>query len=114
MQRYDVRYVSIAEEDLCEIVEYLLEHSAKAANEFIDELEKLEETLSMFPKSAVLIRDRRLRSKNYRMMVVKEYLLFYTLRNKDVYVMRIIHNKRDYLALLQHMQSHFKGDMSCE
>ena len=100
MQKYDIRYLPIAEEDLNEIVDYLLEYSAEVANAFIDELERLEELLSMFPESAVTVRDKKLRSKGYRMVVIKEYLLFYTLRNECVYIMRIIHGKRNYLVML--------------
>ena len=100
MQKYDIRYLPVAEDDLNDIVDYLLEHSTEAANAFIDELESLEELLSMFPESAALVRDKKLRSKGYRMVVVKEYLLFYTLRNERIFVMRIIHGKRNYLSML--------------
>jgi len=100
MRGYDIRYLPVAEEDLNEIVDYLLEYSIDAANNFIDELEGLEEQLSSFPESAPLMRDRKLRNRGYRVSVVGEYLLFYTLRNECVFVMRIIHGKRDYLALL--------------
>jgi len=37
MQRYDIHYLPIAEEDLNEIVDYLLEHSINAANRLINE-----------------------------------------------------------------------------
>ena len=100
MRSYDIRYLPIAEGDLNEIVDYLLEYSADAANAFIDKLEGLEEQLSKFPESAALIRNKRLRSKGYRMAIIGEYLLFYTLRNECVYVMRIIHGKRNYLSML--------------
>ena len=101
MQNYNIRYLPIAEDDLNEIVDYLLEYSADAANVFIDKLESLESRLSVFPESAPPIRDKRLQSMGYRMAVIGDYLLFYTLRNKTVYVMRIIHGKRNYLALLE-------------
>ena len=100
MRSYDIRYLPVAEDDLNEIVDYLLEHSINAANLFIDELEGLEEQLSMFPESATPMRNKKLRSKGYRMVVISEYLLFYTLRNETVYIMRIIHGKRNYLSLL--------------
>ena len=100
MQNYEIRYLPIAEDDLNEIVDYLLEHSVDAANAFIDELEKLEERLSMFPESATKIRDKRLQSRGYRIAVVSDYLLIYALRNERVYVMRIFHGKRNYLSLL--------------
>jgi plasmid stabilization system protein ParE len=100
MQKYDIRYLSVAEEDLNEIVDYLLEHSINAANKFIDELDGLEESLSMFPELGTLARDKKLRNKGYRMFVISDYLLFYTIRNHFVYVMRIIHAKRNYLPLL--------------
>jgi len=100
MQNYDIRYLPIAEDDLNEIIDYLLEHSIDAANTFIDELERLEERLSTFPESAALIRNKKLQSRGYRVAVIGDYLLFYTLRNERVYVMRIIHGKRNYLSLL--------------
>jgi len=100
MRSYDIRYLPVAEEDLNEIVDYLLEYSVDAANEFIDALEGLEGQLSNFPESAPLMQNRKLRNRGYRMLVVDEYLLFYTLRNECMFVMRIIHGKRDYLALL--------------
>jgi len=100
MRNYDIRYLPIAEDDLNEIVDYLLEFSINAANAFIDELEGLEEQLSTFPEAVSLMRNKDLRSKGYRMAVVGEYLLFYILRNKGVYVMRIIHGKRNYQSLL--------------
>jgi len=100
MRSYDISYLPLAEDDLNEIVDYLLEYSINAANAFIDELEKLEERLSMFPESVALVRDKKLRSKGYRMEVFGEYLLFYILRNESVYVMRIIHSKKSYQHLL--------------
>ena len=100
MRNYDICYLPIAEEDLIEIVDYLLEYDINAANAFIDKLEALEERLSMFPESAAIIRNKRLRKKGYRVVVISDYLLFYTLLNESVYVMRIIHGKRDYLSML--------------
>ena len=100
MKSYDIHYLSIAEDDLNKIVDYLLEHSIDAANAFIDELEGLEERLAMFPKSATPIRNKRLQSRGYRIAIIGDYLLFYILRNESVYVMRIIHGKRNYLSLL--------------
>ena len=100
MQSENIRYLPIAEDDLAEIVDYLLEYSTSAANAFIDELENLEAQLSAFPEAAPLVRNKSLRHKGYRMAVIGEYLLFYILRDECVYVMRIIHTKRNYLSLL--------------
>jgi len=100
MREYSIRYLPIAEDDLNEVVDYLLEYSINAANAFIDELEKLEEQLSNFPGATALVKDKKLRSKGYRMAVIGDYLLFYTMRNESIYVMRIIHSKRNYLTLL--------------
>ena len=100
MRNYDIRYLPIAEDDLNEIVDYLLEHSIVAANKFIDELEGLEERLSKFPESAAPVRIGKLRNRGYRMAIIGDYLLFYTLRNERVYIMRIIHGKRNYMSML--------------
>ena len=100
MVKYDIHYLPIAEADLNEIVDYLLTYSANAANKFIDELEGLEERLSMFPVSSPPIRDKKLRRKDYRVAAIGDYLLFYTLRNECVYAMRVLHSKRNYLSIL--------------
>ena len=100
MKKRNIHYLPVAEEDLNEIVDYLLEHSINAANKFIDELDALEESLSMFPELGTLSGDRKLRSKGYRMTIIGDYLLFYTIRHERVYVMRIVHGKRNYLPLL--------------
>ena len=100
MRSYDVRYLPIAENDLNEIVDYFLEHSNNAAGTFIDELERLEKHLSMFPESAALVRNKRLRDKGYRMAVIDDYLLFYIIHGDTVYIMRIIHGKRNYKTML--------------
>jgi len=101
MQTHEIHYLPIAEEDLNEIVDYLLEHSINAANRFIDELDKLEESLSMFPELGTLSRDKKLRSRGYRMSIIGDYLLFYTIRHDNFYVMRVVHGKRNYLPLLK-------------
>jgi len=44
MKNYDIHYLPIAEDDLNEIVDYLLQHSINAANKFIDELDRLQVT----------------------------------------------------------------------
>ena len=100
MQKHDVTYLPAAEDDLNEIVDYLLEYSINAANDFIDGLDKLEERLSKFPESCPLSKDKRFRRKGYRIAVLGDYLLFYVLRSEKVFIMRIIHGKRDYLDLL--------------
>lgn len=100
MKKYDMRYLPAAEEDLVEIVDYLLEHSINAAHRFIDELDALEESLSAFPEQRPLSKYKRLRSKGYRMAIIGDYLLFYTLRHECVYIMRIVHGKRNYLSFM--------------
>jgi len=100
MQSYNIRYLPIAENDLNEILDYLSEYSIDAANRLIDALENLENTLSMFPESVPLIRNIRLRSRGYRVSVIGDYLLFCILRDDDVYIMRIIHCRRNYLSIL--------------
>jgi len=100
MKKHNIRYMPVAEEDLNEIVDYLLEYGVSTANKFVDDLEKLEERLSMFPKSAPLVRDKRLRDKGYRVAVIGSYLLFYLTNETDTYVMRVIHGKQDYANML--------------
>jgi len=99
MTKHNIRYLPVAEDDLNEIVDYLLEHSQQAASNFVDDLERLEEHLSLFPKTSPLAKDRILRDKGYRTAIVGRYILFYIVDGNDVFVMRIIHGKRNYVDL---------------
>jgi toxin ParE1/3/4 len=95
-----VRLLNIAEDDLSEIIAFIAADNVDAAATF---LETIEATLSRLEQNPLLGRipsEEDLARMGYRYLVVRNYLVFYTLGSETVLVHRIIHGARDYLALL--------------
>jgi toxin ParE1/3/4 len=95
-KRFRVEYLPIAEKDLTEIVEYILNDNTSAAVGFIDEIDKAVSKLCFFPFMGHVPKDPRLIQLNYRMLVVGNYLVFYVVLDENVEIRRIIHAKRKY------------------
>jgi toxin ParE1/3/4 len=98
--RYSVRYLPAAAEDIDEIVDYLVAEDINAAQSFVDGLDAIERQLSEYPHSGSKPKDRRLAGKGYRFMTVCGYLAFYTTRENIVWMMRVLHGRRDYARWL--------------
>ena len=93
-----------AETGLREIVRYIsLQLSAPAtALKMLDSIETSITKLSGMPKTHPLVNDDRLSRMGYRKLIVKNYIVFYTVdeANKVVDVERILHTRRDWLSIL--------------
>ncbi len=99
-RKYAVRLLRIAENDLAEIVAYIAAEQPAAA---VGQLTKIEKTLGLLKKNPYLGKlpnDERLLRLGYRCLIIDDYLAFYTVEGQTVFVHRIIHGARDYLALL--------------
>lgn|GEM_PF-5202073 len=55
--------------------------------------------LADFPHMSVVPKDMRLKSLNYRMLIIDNYLVFYVVRNQIVEIRRILLGKRKYFFL---------------
>lgn len=95
-----IKYLPVAQRDLIAIVEYIKTDSPGSAIKFLDRLDKSVAKLEEFPFIGQTPRDNRLRSLNYRILVVDSYLVFYVVKSGIVEVRRIIHGKRKYAFLL--------------
>jgi len=100
MENHKLRYLPSAERDIEEAVEYLTHEEPSAALIFLDALDHAAFQISKFPKTGPLSRDKRLAAKGYRIMIVSSYVMIYTVRDNIVWVLRVIHGKRNYPALL--------------
>lgn len=100
MERYEVKILPKAQEDLTEIVEYINTLSAKAALRYYDLLTEKISSLSDLPERCPLARDTQLRLRGYRVLVVEKYLVFYVINGNTVQIRRIIYGKRQYEHLL--------------
>ncbi|MCF8356959.1 MAG: type II toxin-antitoxin system RelE/ParE family toxin [Melioribacteraceae bacterium] len=98
--KFQVRFLSIAEEDLTEIAAYIAEDNPAAAIATTDKIEKKLELLSGNPKLGRIPRDEEIRNLGYRYIIVENYLIFYTIEERTIFVHRILHGARNYKTLL--------------
>ncbi|GJM70093.1 hypothetical protein HMSSN036_23090 [Paenibacillus macerans] len=93
---YKIEYLPIAEEDLSNIIHYIMLDNPDAALAMADKLDQSISVLELFPNSKTIPDDIRLQALNYRMLVVDPYLVFYVVLNDTVEIRRILHGKRKY------------------
>jgi len=98
--KYQIRFLKIAEEDFTEIVSYIAVDNPKAANAIATKIEKNLELLSENPLLGRTPRDEEIRKLRYRYIIVKNYIILYTLENKTIYIHRILHSAKDYKSIL--------------
>jgi toxin ParE1/3/4 len=98
--KYQIRLLSIAEEDFTEIISYISADNPTAANSFANKIEKNLHLLSANPNLGRIPRDEEIRNLGYRYLTVQNYLIFYTIEEKIIFIHRILHGARDYKKLL--------------
>jgi plasmid stabilization system protein ParE len=100
MERYDVKILRAAQDDLSEIVDYLNTLSPQAAFRYYDMIVDGIMSLSEMPERCPLVRDARLRMRGYRFLVVESYMVFFVILDNIVQIRRILYGKRQYEDLL--------------
>lgn len=98
---YRVRLLPVGEDDLIEIVTYIALDRPSAAEALADRIEERLAELSNHPKLSPVPKEEELARIGYRYLVVDNYLIFYMIEGRTVYVHRILHGARDYLGLLR-------------
>lgn len=104
MAKYRVDVSEPAEKDLLDIVRYIgsqLSAPISSLN-MMDLLEDAMAGLSELPQRYPLAADERLARMGYRKLPVKNYVVFYTIdeKNKAVDVERILYGRRDWLRII--------------
>jgi addiction module RelE/StbE family toxin len=98
--KYQVRLLSIAEEDFTEIVSFIAADNPTAADAIANKIEKNLELLSENPNLGRIPREEEIRNLGYRYLIVQNYLIFYTIEEKTIYINRILHGALNYKSLL--------------
>lgn len=102
---YQVRITETAKQDLREIAFYIAERSMdnEIAKRFVMELREQCNRLVEFPQGGAILKDRILRSFDFRYIVHKDYLIFYSIdeAQKIVNVLAIFNSKKDYLRVMR-------------
>lgn len=96
-----------AKQDLREIAFHIAEQSKdkEIARQFVNELREKCSRLGEFPQAGALPKDHVLRSLEYRFISHKEYLIFYSVDEKEqaVNVLAIFNAKKDYLRVMNRL-----------
>jgi len=104
MARYRVDVSEPAENDLHDIVRYISVSLSEpiAALNTMDSIEEAMSKLQDMPQRYPLVLDDRLAALGYRKLIVKNYIVFFTINEKHriVDVERILYVRRDWLHIL--------------
>lgn len=97
--KYALRLLRLAEQDLSDILTYIAADRPSAAERLASEMEKKISLLSTNPYLGRIASEDELARLGYRYLVVENYLIFYIVEDRTIYVHRILHGARDYLSL---------------
>lgn len=104
MNKYRVDVSEPAKQDALDIARYISAQlsAPKTALEMVDTLAAGMEGLENNPKRQPLVRDDRLAARGYRILPIKNYLVFYKVNEQaqTVDVVRILYGRRDWVNLL--------------
>ncbi len=97
---FSVRLLSIAEEDFSEIISFIADDNLKAAENLANKIEKNLKLLSENPLLGKSPSDSDLKLLGYRYLIIENYLIFYTIEQRTIFIHRILHGARNYKTLL--------------
>ena len=101
---YEVKLLSLAENDLDEICQYLAQFYPDTPGRFLDALEKDIENIRLNPKMFPKYEYNR----EYRKLVTGDFLVFYKIdeENNMARIYRILHGKRNISTILEKLKTH--------
>ena len=104
MEQYEVRHSQPAIEDLADILRHFLEvrKEPQIALNLLDAIDKEIGSLSTMPRRCPLVRDDFLASLGYRLLIVENYIAFFTIDEgkRIVNIERILYARRDWQSIL--------------
>lgn len=100
---YKLKYLPLAQRDLRDITGYIADilKAPKAAMDLIDALDNSISRLEQFPYSCRVYQSIERLEAEYRMLPVKNYLVFYAVTEHDVEIHRIIYTKMNLERLIK-------------
>ena len=93
--KYTLRYLPIAVDDLVSIFDWIANDSPANAVAFLERLDRRIGNLKTHPFLGYMPRDEKLKNSGYRILVINSYLVFYMIRGKTVEIHRVVHGSRD-------------------
>jgi len=98
----EIKYLPSFQQELDAIVDYisLTLEAPRAALNLVDELEISINKLKQFPNAHRLYRPIKPIKTSYRVLTVKNYMVFYVVLEKHIEIHRIIYKKRNLSQLI--------------
>lgn len=99
---YDLFITRHAERDILAAADYIEFnlYDPQAADDLLEKTDKAVSDLMIFPQKYELADDPVLKSWKIRYFVVKNYLVFYLIEDQTIYIVRFLHQKRDWISIL--------------
>ena len=97
-KKYNIRYLHITKRDITEIIDYIA-FDLKVINVAITMLNTIESsilTLRQNPYRGAILKSERKHNPPYRMLVIKNYIVFYIILDDTVEIQRVIYNRKDF------------------
>ena len=106
---YSLNITNIAEEDILTTVRYIANvlKNSIAANTLLDEIERYEKILEDTPGIYPFVHDEYLAGKGLKYVTIKNFLLFFTIdeKNKNVNIIRFLYGRRDWKNILKNYEN---------
>lgn len=92
---HEVKYLPLAQRDLINIIDYITDtlKAPKAAMDLVDALDASISRLAQFPYSGRVYQLVQPLQSEYRVLPVKNYLVFYVVNQHEVEIHRILYAK---------------------
>ena len=101
---YSVHITDIAEKEILDTINYIADvlKAPIAANNLLDEIEKYENILGNTPGIFSFVPDEYLRTRGIKYVLVKKYMMFYTVNEDEnrVDVIRFLYGRKDWKNIL--------------
>lgn len=98
--KFGVRFLRIAEEDLNEILDYIALDNFRSALKLADSFDKVFARLADHPYLGKIPDEFELANARYRFLVHDDYIIFYKIESENILIHRILHGARDYKNIL--------------
>jgi toxin ParE1/3/4 len=100
---YEIRYLPLAMKDLTDITAYIADHlkAPKAALNLLNALDESISRLEQFPYSCKVYQPTKELENEYRLLPVKNYAVFYVVKEKVVEIHRVVYAKMDLTKIIK-------------
>jgi plasmid stabilization system protein ParE len=92
--KYAIRYLPIAVDDLLSIYDWIADDSPARATAFTEKLDKRINNLTIHPYLGRIPKHEKLQAFGYRVLVIGSYLVFYVVRGHIIEIHRVVHGSR--------------------